>query len=284
MANIPPNSDINDVLEHAFVTGQKRETFAAIFERYATQGEQALSWPGLQLDIPYGPQQGSQPPHARCVYDLFPHQGKPLGTVLYLHAGYWQSRDKSQFRWIGPVLAALGWQVVIANYPLCPEVSVAQISATTQTILPSYRSRLPESMALPTIVMGHSAGAQLAVEMALDPNLNKTIQAVIAISGVYDLMPLIDTSLNLNLKLDQSSAALASPLIRHIQPCALPFALFGVGAAETPAFVTQTQQMTQRWQTLGGHAQSVIVPQADHFSILDNVRQWIEQVQQPILD
>ena len=68
------------------------------------------------------------------------------GVMLYLHAGYWQSRDKSLFRFLAPAFQARGFHVALANYPLCPDVtldelvkavapSVAAVAAPTQGLV-----------------------------------------------------------------------------------------------------------------------------------------------------
>ncbi len=81
-----------------------------------------------------------------------------------------------------------------------------------------------------------------------------------ALSGIYDLAPLVGTSLNRNLMLDATSAATYSPLHRLKPGC--PTALFAVGADETPAFVEQSRRMCEGWQRSGNDAVLEIVPGA----------------------
>lgn len=285
--------------EYDYLTGQRRESFAAIFERYAQECAKALNWPDLKLHQRYGE-------HQRCVYDFFPPRVdlKHLGTVVYLHAGYWQSRDKSQFHWLGPTLANLGWGVVFANYPLCPEVSVKEIVEAIKPLLPALKKANVTQTGLPTILVGHSAGAHLAVELGLAaaPFDEHHIDAVLAISGVYDLSPLIHTTLNVNLKLDDETARQVSPLHRidiieavkvansvksdqgvHGEnppqlTYALAPALFVVGQAETQAFIDQNQKMCDAWQKGGGLAHVQIVPHADHFTILNHFSYLLDRM------
>lgn len=121
--------------------------------------------------------------------------------------------------------------------------------------------------AAPLILAGHSAGAQLAIDLALDPPAGAApITGILAISGVFDLEPLLDTSVNAKLGLDAASARAASPLHR-LRPGAPP-ALFAVGAEETRAFQHQTARMARAWAAAGNVGSQLTVPEADHFSIL----------------
>ncbi len=89
---------------------------------------------------------------------------------------------------------------------------------------------------------------------------------MLALSGVYDLLPLVDTPLNERLRLDAASAVAASPLDRL--PHGLPPAVFAVGAAETEAFRTQTARMHEAWLGAGGQSRHLLVPEADHMTLL----------------
>ena len=255
-----------DTAEFQYVTGQMRESFGDLLARFEARNAQALAMPGWALDLPYGA-------HARKVVDVRPSDAKALGTVVYFHAGYWQSRDKSQFRFLAPAFNAMGWDMALVNYPLCPEVSVADIVASAAQALQKVAIHQSErGRPSPIVLCGHSAGAHLAIELAL---LQASVAAplpiagVVAISGVYDLQPLLDTTLNTRLKLDTDSAKDCSPTHR-VRPGAAP-ALFVWGDAETPAFHAQSQDMARLWRLQGNVAECLAVAQADHFSVLECV-------------
>ena len=252
--------------EFQYVTGQMRESFGELLARFEARNAQALTMPGWELDLPYGQ-------HAREVIDVHSSDTKALGTVVYFHAGYWQSRDKSQFRFLAPAFNAMGWDMALVNYPLCPEVSVANIVASAAQALQKIATHQSErGRTGPIVLCGHSAGAHLAIELALQQASAAAplpISGVVAISGVYDLQPLLDTSLNARLKLDAESAQACSPTHR-VRPGAAP-ALFVWGDTETPAFHAQSQDMARLWQLQGNVAQCSAVAQADHFSVLEYV-------------
>lgn len=212
------------------------------------------------LDIPYGR-------HPRQTLDLFRTPRRRRATVAYFHAGYWQSRDKSGFRFLAPPLVADGHDVAIINYPLSPDMGINDIVAAAYASLAALAS-LTENA--PLILVGHSAGAQIAVELVMHARTGDwKVTGVMAISGVFDLTPLIDTSVNEKLALDAVAARAASPLHRVVSGA--PPAIFAVGALETRAFRDQTARMSEAWAGAGNASVPVTVPDADHFSILNEL-------------
>ena len=92
------------------------------------------------------------------------------------------------------------------------------------------------------------------------------VSGVAALSGVYDLEPLIDTPLNDKLRLDQATARALSPV--HRARSFMPPALFAVGGTETPAFMAQNAAMHAAWIEAGNQSVCLVVDGADHFSLL----------------
>jgi arylformamidase len=243
-----------------YIDGQLRPSQAALFEHYAAESELAVRVMQPALDLAYGP-------HPRQTLDLFRAEGQARAVVAYFHAGYWQSRDKSGFRFLAPPLTADGFDVALINYPLSPELDVMEIVTAAAAALPVLAAMTDNA---PLILVGHSAGAQIAVELAMSAaRVSAPIAGIVSISGVFDLEPLLDTSVNAKLELDTASARAASPLHR-VRPGA-PRTLFAVGALETRAFQGQTARMAKAWADAGNAASELIVPDADHFSILSEL-------------
>lgn len=245
-----------------YIDGQLRPAHAALFERFAEANAAAVHNAQPSLDIPYGP-------HPRQRLDLFRAAGPRRAVIVYFHAGYWQSRDKSGFRFLAPPLAADGFDVAVVNYPLSPERNVGEIVMAAAAALPVLAELTDHA---PLVLIGHSAGAQIAVELAMAaPPAIGPIAGIVAISGVFDLEPLLDTSVNAKLGLDPKTARAVSP-IHRVTPGA-PRTLFAVGALETQAFRDQTAAMAKAWASAGNPADELTVPGADHFSILDQLCQ-----------
>lgn len=232
--------------EHQYVRGQGRPGFPALLAEYERR---SLAAAGGEFDIAYGP-------HPRQRYDWFPAEGAARATILYFHPGYWQSRDKAGFRFIAPPLAADGFDVALVNYPLCPGVRITELIEAARAAVAPIRER-----GAPLILAGHSAGGQIAVELGL----SEQAAGVFAISGVFDLEPLIGTSLNAALRLDRAEAVAASPV--HRAAAAAP-GIFAVGETETDAFREQSAAMCSAWAAAGNDARLITVAGADHFTIL----------------
>ena len=194
--------------------------------------------------------------------------------MLYFHAGYWQSRDKSNFHFLAAAFQARGFFVAMVNYPLCPEVSLPALVDAARASVGAVRQHL-NSMGvqdLPVVLAGHSAGAHLCAELALSGAGDAPVGAVdgiCALSGIYDLKPLVATTLNARLQLTPQTAHAASPLFRVRSDA--PPAWWLVGALETPAFLLQNGHMHEAWSAQGNWSKRQVVSQADHFSIL---RHW----------
>ena len=243
-----------------YIDGQLRPAHAALFEQIAAENDRAVNEGQPTLEIAYGP-------HPRQTLDLFRTPKERRATVAYFHAGYWQSRDKSGFSFLAPPLAADGFDVAIINYPLSPDMGVNDIVVAASASLPAVAA-LTENA--PLILVGHSAGAQIAIELAMSAqNADWNVTGVMAISGDFDLAPLVDTSVNEKLALDPVAARAASPL--HRVASGSPRALFAVGALETRAFRDQTARMSEAWAGAGNATAHMTVPDADHFSVLNEL-------------
>ena len=255
---------MNDA-EFQYLTGQARPGFPALFEEFERRSADAVRHGDCQLDLRYGMGE-------RCTYDFFDGGPFARGVMIYLHAGYWQWRDKAGFRFIAPDMVRRGMHVALVNYPLCPTVSLAELTETVRTAVPAVLHRV--DAALPLVVAGHSAGGHLAMEMALTDWTTRglpmaTVAGVVALSGLYDLAPLAQTSLNDNLRLDARSAAAVSPLYRAA-PDGPPL-LLAAGAEETPAMREQSRRMHEVWLAMGNPSVLHCEPDADHFSLLQRL-------------
>jgi arylformamidase len=142
-----------------YLTGQLRPSFPALFEAYQQESD-ATSL--AAADIAYCP-------HSRQILE-FPASSTPWrATLAYFHAGYWESRDKSVFRFIAPGLLRHGICVALANHPLCPDVTLPDLVVAARDAIPVI---LAHARGLHwggerLLTAGHSAGAHLAVEFAL---------------------------------------------------------------------------------------------------------------------
>jgi arylformamidase len=210
--------------------------------------------------IPYGS-------GARHTIDIFAgDRDGPL--VVFIHGGYWQALDGSFFSHLAGGLNARGISVAIPSYDLCPGVTVDQIIQQMRTA-----TRELARLGRPLVVSGHSAGGHLAACLlatdwpALDASLPADlIIAVYTISGLFDLVPLVGTSINNALHLDVASAEAGSPLFWQAPARGSLDAV--VGENESDEYFRQSRTMVERWGAAGLATRFGIVPGANHFTAI----------------
>ena len=210
--------------------------------------------------IPYGP-------GARHVIDFFAgDRGGPV--VVFIHGGYWQALDGSFFSHLAGGLNAHGISVAIPSYDLCPGVTVDQIILQMQKA-----ARELARLGQPLVISGHSAGGHLAACLlatdwpALDASLPADlIVAAYAISGLFDLVPLVGTSINNALHLDVASARAVSPLFGRAPARGSLDAV--VGEYESAEYFRQSKTAVERWSAAGLATRFGVVPGANHFTAI----------------
>src|SRR6266700_1687089 len=211
------------------------------------------------LDIPYGDRE-------RNRIDLYPAPDTSAPCLVFLHGGYWQRNSRDLFAMLVEGMAAHGWSVAIPGYSLAPEATLTEIVQEIPLALDWLAANGPaRGIAGPVVLAGWSAGAQLAA-LALDHPL---VAAGLVISGVYDLAPIRDTSLNITLKLTDEEIARFSPLRLPMVQKRLAIAY---GSAELPALVWDSKNFYDARKAAGAPGELVVIEGADHFTILEELR------------
>jgi arylformamidase len=206
-------------------------------------------------------------PGARHRIDLFP--GNDEGpVVVFIHGGYWQALDGSFFSHLARGLNAHGVSVAIPGYDLCPAVTVDQIIQQMRMATREL-ARLGRSL----VMSGHSAGGHLAACMlatdwpAYDAALPADpVVAAYAISGLFDLGPLVGTSINTALHLDDASARAASPLFWKAPARGSLDAV--VGENESAEYFRQSRTIVEHWGAGGIATRFGAIPNANHFTAI----------------
>ena len=217
----------------------------------ATFRAQTLS----ELDLAYG-----ESPRQR--FDLFHPQRLSKGLVVFVHGGYWLRFDKSFWSHLAAGPLARGWTVVMPSYDLCPDVRIADIRRQIMTAIASVSQRVPG----PIRLVGHSAGGHLvACASVATPGARwqDRLARTVPISPVADLAPLLQTSMNADLRLDAAEVAAESP-INQPQP-KVPVTVW-VGSDDRPAFLQQANALETAWE-----CQKVVAVNKHHFDVIEEL-------------
>jgi arylformamidase len=225
----------------------------------------------------HAPRTMSYGPGARNRIDFFSGDGQggsgqsdnskgPI--VVFIHGGYWQALDGSSFSHVAKGLNAHGIDVAVPSYDLCPEVTIEQIIGQMR-----MASRELARLGRPLVISGHSAGGHLAACMmatdwpAFDASLPADLViAAYTISGLFDLGPLVDTSINKALRLDQATARAASPLFWRTPVRGSLDAI--VGGHESAEYFRQSRTIVELWGKAGIATRFGTVPDANHFTAI----------------
>lgn len=206
----------------------------------------------------------------RQYYDLFkPQDVRSRAIVLFIHGGYWQALDPSYFSHLARGLNRRGVPVAIAGYDLCPQVDLGHIVWEVQQAAATLWRRY----SLPVVAAGHSAGGHLAACLLATgwknagPDLPEhLVPAAYGISGLYNLKPLTETSINQALRLSHEGAERESPLFWPA-PSGLTMDAV-VGGAESEEYLKQSRRITDVWGLEGVRTRYEEIAGANHFTVI----------------
>jgi arylformamidase len=232
------------------------EAYPAHWEKAAKSFRDGLG-ARAQEGVSYGPSE-------RQAFDFFQPEGVARGTMIFVHGGYWKAFDRSIWSHLATGALARGWAVAMPCYDLCPDVRIADITRQIAAAV----TRVADRTFGPLALAGHSAGGHLVCRMTdplvLPSEIRERIKAIVPISPVADLAPLMDTSMNEILHIDAAEALSESPV--NMQPPHGLDVTIWVGADERPAFLEQAEQLARGWG-----ARRVVAEGKHHFDVIDGL-------------
>ncbi len=208
-----------------------------------------------ETDLPYGET-------ARQRLDLFHPPRLAKGLVVFVHGGYWLRFDKSFWSHLAAGPLSRGWAVAMPSYDLCPDVRITDIGKQISAAIAVAADRVVG----PVRLVGHSAGGQLVARVMALPDATgwqPRVQKIVPISPVADLVPLMQTSMNKDLKLTKAEVLRESPV--HLTAPKPPVTVW-VGAQERPVFIAQAQALSQAWDCA-----QVTAPDLHHFNVIEDL-------------
>jgi len=211
-----------------------------------------------ELDLSYGAGERNQ-------VDLFYPENGDSGSpvVLFIHGGYWQSRDRTSVSHVARGANMRGLTVAVPSYSLAPAANLADIITDIEAAADFVMRRMDR----PIVATGHSAGGHLAACLMArtSPSL-RPVRAAMPISGLFDLPPLVETSINKALGLTLEEAHRLSPL--EWTPPSSGKLVAVVGGAESGEFLRQSRAIVDTWGRAGVTTRYHEVPEAHHFNVI----------------
>ena len=253
-------------LEAEYNLSARRPDYAtSIAPDWEQRSKQARSEMTCTLDVPYGISD-------RQKFDVYPASDAGAPTLIYIHGGYWWRGDRSLYSFLAQSFVRHAVSVVVPGYDLCPHVTVTDISQQLRHAIAAIWRKGPDlGIGRDAItVMGHSAGGHLTGMMMgtnwpqFDAGLPKDlIKAGIPISAINELEPIIHTSINTEVRMDEDEARRESPM-KHPPVTNAPL-LIVAGAAETSEFLRQSDLYASTFASADRPIERYDVPDADHF-------------------
>jgi acetyl esterase/lipase len=244
--------------------------------------------PGVTVvrDVAYG-----RDPRQRL--DVYAPPGAAPGrpVVVFFYGGSWDSGAKADYAFVGQALARQGYLAVVADYRLFPRVAWPAFLMDCAFAVKWAHDHAAEygGDAARLVVMGHSAGAYNAVELAVDDRWmavaaldRRNLAAVVGLSGPYDFLPL--RTLELQRIFGPEADRADTQPINHVDGAAAPMLLI-TGDRDIIVNPGNTDRMAAKVRAAGGQAQVIHYPKLGHpltVGVLAPPLQWIAPVMRDV--
>jgi arylformamidase len=264
----PWTSYEGDALEYNFnprASVPNSDDYGAAREGSNTAG---LAWPGRKT-LAYG--DGNL-----MNLDIYPpSSGEGAYPVhIFIHGGYWRSREKENFGFIGAAMAKAGLLTVVINYPLCPVVTLdAVVDANIAAIEWVSRNIAGHGGDADNItISGHSAGGHLGAAIIAHDWSGKELsyqllKGAVLVSGIYDPTPAQYLKIKDELALTPEIVARHNYLTKPPQ-LNCPVHVI-VGGGEPEGWIAQSADYANHIATAGIATEYTETGKENHYSIQD---------------
>jgi arylformamidase len=234
--------------------------YAPFLARYRRESDAAHRALHVERDLRYGPA-------PRACLDFFPASAAIAspGLLVYFHGGYWQELSKDDSAFLAPAWHAVGVAHAVVGYTLAPDATLPAIVDECRTAvvwLQEHAGALGFD-ASRMVLAGSSAGGYLAAACA-DAGAGP-IRGIVPVSGIFDVAPLIGTSINEALQLDAATAVSLDLLRtrRRFVPAVVAW-----GEIETAAFKAQSRAFATRLAADGLTCSTHEIAGRNHFDVI----------------
>ena len=231
----------------------------------------AAEFAGLPVTgIPYGTDE-------RQKLDIYAPKGTATArhpVLIFFHGGAWRDGEREGYGFLGRAFAARGIITVVADYRKTPKGRFPAFVEDTADAIAWVHANIAkhDGDANRIFVMGHSAGAHIAMLAALDPRWLAAkglkpdiIKGVIGLAGPYDFLPL--TTDSSKLALGQWPDLAETQPITYARADAPPLLLL-TGDKDTVVKPRNSKVLSEKISNLGGQQQLKIYTGVGHADII----------------
>ncbi|MEY4607033.1 MAG: hypothetical protein RLY45_1793 [Actinomycetota bacterium] len=199
--------------------------------------------------------------------------GAPL--LVFVHGGYWQALSAASSAYLAPGAVGLGWSYAALEYTIAPTGTLpAMVDECRRGLTRAVEHLAATANPAGLVLAGHSAGAHLAAMVAIAADPPVPVDRVVLVSGVFDLRPLLRTTVNDPLQLDESSASALSPMLLGAgDSCAAgrTEVVVAWGDNDTAAFAAQSRDYAAVLHAAGARVSAFECAGRHHFDIVDDL-------------
>jgi acetyl esterase/lipase len=233
----------------------------------------------VRRDIAYGP----LPRHRLDLYTP-DSGGAEAPLIVFLHGGAWRSGSKDTYGFLGEAFASRGFATAVPNYRLFPEVRFPGFVEDCALAM-AWADTAPDLPRGPRVLAGHSAGAHIAMLLALNARWLDAVgaappAAAIGIAGPYDILPLRRGGYLADLfgGIDRSET---QPITFADRPG--PPLLLQHGLADRTVLPEQSDRLATRRRAAGHPVQVVTYADVGHIDIIASLAAALRPVAPPVL-
>lgn len=256
-------------LDYQYNNRERVPNHAEIYAGWAPECVKVTEDLECRLDVAYGD-------HPRETLDIFiPDGDGPFPIRLFVHGGFWMSRDKEDSRFIVRGQVEAGAVVISVEYALIPTVDMTELVRQCRAAVAWAWKNADDFKGDPDrlFVSGHSAGGHIAAMLQATDWTEwgmpaDVIKGSAALSGIFDLTPMRHCYIDDTLHLSEEDVREFSP--EFLSPLGGGSTLIVFGGEETAEFDRQSTALYDAWKTKGPNVELMNVAGANHFTILDH--------------
>ncbi|MEM9221352.1 MAG: alpha/beta hydrolase [Pseudomonadota bacterium] len=185
--------------------------------------------------------------------------GRPSHGFIFIHGGYWRAFTAADFAFVAAAAHTADATFYNVDYRLMPGSRMADVVADTTNAVVRAMEDVEHA-----IIVGHSAGGHLAAEAAL--RVPQAPAACVAISGLFELAPLVQSFIQEEIALTEEEVTQFSPQDRAAE-FRCPVHLV-TGGDETVEFKRQSARLYDTIAGLGIRATLHFEPGCTHTAVV----------------